>query len=244
MPESVGKHPLDGAYARLERAREHLANLEGQIASFRDDQSARFEIDLVPGTQKLRIGANRRAAAPPPIFRILIGEIVYNLRAALDYLVYELAILDSGSSKSGTQFPIEQTAKGFADRRRRFLNGLTDDHVAAIERLQPYAGSEWAGRLASLSNPDKHRHLTATASLNDARFRVHAVKPGTSPPHPTTRVFAGVQGRDELLDVHVDPDVSVEIAFDDEAETNVLETLGLLARGVGGVLDSFAQEFD
>ena len=39
---------------------------------------------------------------------VLIGDALFNLRAALDYLVYVLAVVNNnGRHVSGTQFPIE-----------------------------------------------------------------------------------------------------------------------------------------
>jgi hypothetical protein len=38
----------------------------------------------------------------------LVGEICYNLRSALDYLVFELAKHDSGTRQENTQFPIAE----------------------------------------------------------------------------------------------------------------------------------------
>ncbi|MCH8188130.1 MAG: hypothetical protein IIB66_05415, partial [Proteobacteria bacterium] len=100
----------------------------------------------------------------PHIIKILVGEITYNLRAALDYLVYELARLDSGEVKNGTQFPIEDTEDGFKRKRNAFLKGVSDKHVAIIESLQPYSGCDWTRILRDLSNPDKHRQLTISKS--------------------------------------------------------------------------------
>jgi hypothetical protein len=96
----------------------------------------------------------------PHIIKILVGEIIYNLRAALDYLVYELAYLDSGEIKNGTQFIIEDREKVFQRKRNSKLKGVSDEHVAIIERLQPYNGCDWTRILRELSNPDKHRRLT------------------------------------------------------------------------------------
>jgi hypothetical protein len=93
-------------------------------------------------------------------FGILMGEICYNLRSALDYLVFELAILDSSAEQSGTQFPIIDTKEDFVrDAERRWLKGISPSHVAAIERLQPYNGCNWTRLLRECSNPDKHRHF-------------------------------------------------------------------------------------
>jgi hypothetical protein len=57
----------------------------------------------------------------PEEISIVVGEICYNLRAALDYLVYELARLDSGCIQNGTQFPIEYKKRTSIEIARRSL---------------------------------------------------------------------------------------------------------------------------
>jgi hypothetical protein len=44
---------------------------------------------------------------------IRVGEVCYNFRSALDYLIFELAKLDSGVEQGGTQFPIMDSPKDF-----------------------------------------------------------------------------------------------------------------------------------
>lgn len=90
---------------------------------------------------------------------VLVGEIVYNLRAALDYLVYVLAEEDSGTRQNATQFPIEDSQQGFTAHRHTWLKGVSDEHAAIIRQFQPYRGCEWTRILRDLSNPDKHREL-------------------------------------------------------------------------------------
>jgi hypothetical protein len=125
-------------------------------------------------------GQTERVEAPP-IFAILIGETIYNLRAALDYLVYEIAHLDTGKPKNGTKFLIEDTIKGWNEhlphpgmprkrQRKLWLHKLTLAHQAALKRLQPCCGCKWTGQLRDLSNPDKHHRLLAvSASKSDRR---------------------------------------------------------------------------
>jgi hypothetical protein len=96
------------------------------------------------------------------MFGVLVGEICYNLRAALDYLIYELARLDAGSIQDDTQFVIADCPRTFEEQCRRRLKGLTPAHVAAVEKMQPYRGCKWTGALRDISNPDKHRTLTTT----------------------------------------------------------------------------------
>ena len=47
----------------------------------------------------------------------------------------------------------------FEGNRTRYLTGVNDAHVAAIEQLQPYNGCDWMGYLRDLSNIDRHRNL-------------------------------------------------------------------------------------
>jgi hypothetical protein len=82
---------------------------------------------------------------------IRIGEVCYNLRSALDYLIFELAKLDSCAEQSGTQFPIIDAKEDFEGRGKRIflkeginlLKGINLAHVAAIEQLQPCNGCQW-----------------------------------------------------------------------------------------------------
>jgi hypothetical protein len=62
------------------------------------------------------------------------------LVAALDYLIFVLAKSDSGVEQDGTQFPVCKRKEFFDRGRKTMLKGMSDEHVALIERLQPYKG--------------------------------------------------------------------------------------------------------
>jgi hypothetical protein len=171
------RKPLDDCFERVSRAGEHLADLEREI---RDSIHAQIDDFIIehevnplrfpfPYLVKARRGNETHFGMRIPI---LIGEIAYNLKSALDYLVYKLARLDSGSEQEGTQFPIVSAQKDWPSNVRRRLKGLNDPHIARIEGLQPYNGIDWTGRLRDINNPDKHRHLTVTQG--DYVFDVHS----------------------------------------------------------------------
>lgn len=149
------KPSLDNAYARVHRADQHLMRLEREVVLFL--RSGPLFPVTIPRYATGTFTASSQVV--PSIISILIGETVYNLRAALDYLIYELAILDSGDLQEGTQFPIEDRPQGWRRNRGTYLKGLSPKHQAAIEALQPYSGCDWTGTLRNLSNPDKHRSL-------------------------------------------------------------------------------------
>jgi hypothetical protein len=143
-PIPPGQYPsLVRAFARVSRAEEHLAELTRKVARLGQEQINAITFQANPNNPK-EIQTNSPQPRVDFTFSVVIGEIVYNLRAALDYLVFETAALDSGCIIEGTQFPIERNKKGFRWRvNGGWLDGLNAAHVAAIERLQPYRGCNW-----------------------------------------------------------------------------------------------------
>lgn len=112
---------------------------------------------------------------PPLRFGVITGSIVHQLRSTLDNLVWQLVIRNGKTPRAGmggNKFPIvldlEENVT-FAEKAKKDLRGVHSDDVAFIERLQPYQCKEWGldhpvsehplGRLARLSNVDKHQVL-------------------------------------------------------------------------------------
>lgn len=163
---------------RIIRADERLADLENRIKSAIRAQIDDFVIEhsVNPSGFPTRYQVSKVIRGQETHWEvripILIGEIIYNLGSALDYLVFKLAKLDSGGEKEGTQFPIVNAQKDWPSNVGRLLQGVNAAHVAAIERLQPYKGCDRARRLRGISNPDKHRHLVETGG--DLAFHVHS----------------------------------------------------------------------
>ncbi|HEX3971235.1 MAG TPA: hypothetical protein VHX19_07915, partial [Stellaceae bacterium] len=159
--------------------------------------------------------------------------------SALDWLVYELAKLDTGAAQDGTQFPLEDTPERFTGNKKRFrIDLLSAPHVALIEALQPYNGVNWTRRLRDCSNPDKHRHLVETGGRAD--YYVHS---------SLERDLARCLGyeREAAHPIPGQPPVKVKvyiassITFDDGAP--VIETVEEIKAGVADTLAAFKPEF-
>lgn len=116
--------------------------------------------------------------APDPMWGVRIGEIIHNLRSALDHLVWELFILHNRKPPplpSKNQFPIFDTKARFkAHGVPVQLKGVSDRAIRLIEAEQPFPvadGGTGEGvnsplwHLAELSNADKHRTLHVTGNL-------------------------------------------------------------------------------
>lgn len=246
-------HPLDGALKRIRRADVHIRRLTSIIERFRKanqknivahKQLEATQLNLKPG-QKLTTVQSQTAIGLPEDIPIIVGETIYNLRAALDYLIYELAIKDSGSPQPGTQFLIEDIKtdphypqRGFDWRSKKCLAGLSKPHVEAIEALQPYVGCKWAQTLRDISNPDKHRHLTAVVGRwNEmANFECGISGAFDNLPGMILRGRGGI-----YTDDYFHLEYTVEITFPDG--TPVIKTLEFVKNSVTGVLKIFESEF-
>ena len=175
-------------------------------------------------------------AKTPPEWGVIIGELTYNLRASLDYLVAELALLDSGKIRKGTQFPIEDTEKGWQrNLKRGYLKGISESHQTIIKRLQPCNGCTCTGILRGISNPDKHTALTWT------RVTKLAINPVFS-----DEGEAPLEINPAVWDASREPvDVYGYIRFEPSLSDGspVIITLEELVREVSNVLDVFNSEF-
>lgn len=228
MPDPYSGYPsLDDARARVDRASEHIARLQTEISTILQNHT-QWQIRTVEkaGGQFVESGD----LYFPAIINILIGEIIYNLRAALDYLVYELGILDSGKAQERCQFPIESTPKGWTKHEASWLMGLSDVHKAAIESLQPYNGCKWTELLREISNIDKHRRLHIASGW----YHANVGRGIAGEPH-TVRPDAIIGA------MEVEGQVAAFVQFEDG--TPVIEALEVIQLHVANVLIRFDRDF-
>jgi hypothetical protein len=169
-------HPLDGARAKIERAGDHLETLDSVLTRFAKEGGFVIagEPDGDSGEYVMRIYSNRQPPVPPSArTSAIVGDVLNNLRSALNYVIWQLA--RSPSTKN--QFPIFDTPELFEAKRKRYLATVPKEHWAKIESYQPYHGG---GRvafavLAKLNDADKHRLLlpgAVTSSPRKGKFTV------------------------------------------------------------------------
>ncbi len=166
---------LDDSFLRLERAEQNLKQLKRQLTAYKK-ANERTSLIKVEGLTVSAIWPPN----PPQMLAVRAGEIADGCRSALDYLVYQLAILASGEINKSTQFPIEDAPEKFEARTRltkkgrpNFLTGISAPHIAAIEAVQPYNGGDWLEFLQAFSNEEKHR-LVPLLSYQGTTRRINA----------------------------------------------------------------------
>ncbi len=160
---------LTGPRVKIERACEHARALEAEIEPVLNGERHRIqlsaEFDPDSGYHIFRI------AKIPHEWRsrlaVMLGDIVHNLRSALDQIAWQLVINHSGrpttpGAAKRIKFPIETDRQRLA-RTDTFIKVSPADQTI-IERVQSYNGSgnpKLVGLmvLERLSNQDKHRVL-------------------------------------------------------------------------------------
>src|ERR1043166_2723854 len=94
---------LADSYVRVARAREHfdeLKELHAEICTAQAEATVmEYEgnVRIEPGEMAEILRVQTAKTPIPETFRVLLGDVVNSLRSALDYLVGQLAILDSGA---------------------------------------------------------------------------------------------------------------------------------------------------
>lgn len=153
--------PFEMVRARLDRAGEHLDSL-----SDRTQWMGRNNPYSVGITRDMDSGDHFVTASipqdPPDEWSFLISEFTHALRAALDNLVWQLALKRTVTPFERAAFPIFIDSGGFHDNRH-LIADLTPLQQTMVERSQPYHRKKpfrdplWL--LHQINNADKHRFL-------------------------------------------------------------------------------------
>jgi hypothetical protein len=119
---------------------------------------------------------------PPLRLGVLLGDVVHNLRSALDHLMWQVTLLDGGRPNRDTQFPVVLEDKSTFDKRAQTrIPDLSPEHRDLVEKVQPYQVEEpkrhTLAVLNKLANVDKHQivHPIYSATAWDAAATLDAL---------------------------------------------------------------------
>ena len=164
----------EGVYAKVTRAQEQLCRLSEDITVFCKSQQdlIAHEIDIAGGKQTWVFRGD--TPKTPIEFSIRVGEIVHNLRSALDHLVWQLVLANGQVPGPKNEFPIFRDSRPYDKGVKGRLNGVAPKAKSRIKSFQPFqkhggTGSQlWT--LNCLSNIDKHRHVNMAVLYSWAPF--------------------------------------------------------------------------
>ena len=94
------------------------------------------------------------------VARHVVSQIVENLRTALDYMIFQLSILNEPHlNERLPQFVIAETEPDFQRHAKTRLRYLNDEQKNFVEQIQPYRGNKMLTLLGKMTNAGKHRRL-------------------------------------------------------------------------------------
>jgi hypothetical protein len=211
-----------------------------------------------------------RADEVPLTIAVVAGEVLQNLRSALDHLAYQLVLVGAGGPVPlrHVYFPIADSSQKYQEIKNNHLRGVRDEAMRAIDAVKPYrGGTDALWRLHKLNNIDKHRLLLMVGSaFRSLDLGAHMQRlfekafpnagPGKEiqlPPlflRPADRMFPLKLGDQLFIDgPDAEPNEKMEFKFEvafQEPEADVLhgepliETLSELAAAVESTIDQLA----
>jgi len=241
---------------KIERAKEHIGNLETEITTFgkRDPYVTVPDIDAQTGDVVVRVNVRER---PDPRWGAIAGDAVHNLRSALNVLwriVYPATVRDR-NRRNG--FPIYGSAEMFETRSRGKKQGAAQRVMDVLKALKPYkGGNDLLWMLEVVNNTDKHQ-LLIPVFMNFGGGLV-TLTPEDEPPiiyqmtgqhsiHPIEDgaiLFRILRPTRAGLKMKVDVQITLPVAF---AQPEIVEgqpivtTLHQLAGVVDGVAETFTR---
>jgi hypothetical protein len=156
---------LDGVRLKLERAEFHRVALESECTAWTNGLHASLVHvhDEVTRWHSLVVKVEPPWPEPPLQWGVVVGDLVHNLRCALDHTIWQLVLANGEKPDGGNQFPIYTHTPDPSKYAAR-VRGVGDRAKAVIADLQPYLRPnpptpELLGVLADLSNTDKHQTI-------------------------------------------------------------------------------------
>ncbi|MGL5826995.1 MAG: hypothetical protein ACRCYU_19605 [Nocardioides sp.] len=203
MNQIAWRDPMTPWQVKLGRAAEHLRDLRSQVGEYASGKPHEVvhEPTDVEHLTRVRVVLRRE---PPAVIGAIIGDVLHNLRSALDSVAYAVIVAEHEDQWNTAddwrpQFPITKNGAEFDE----FMNTRRHQIVGERARAALRFGQEFYFReqfnvadidvdvewthdqlrqLRDLSNLDKHRRLTFTAWQ-----QADLVYWGSAGPGPSTR---------------------------------------------------------
>lgn len=155
-----------GCWDRYNRALTHKNAAAGEWSAFLGEDPYDARLSPVDDDGRFELWIEQRIPIRPSI-GIEFGEYLYNLRAALDYCAYAVAVADTKQdpppAEDAIQFPLYDTPEQFRSNEHR-IKAFSDKHREWVKAIQPFMGEKspdhyFTHWLNDLARKDRHRQL-------------------------------------------------------------------------------------
>lgn len=247
---------LDGVRVKLNRAKRHAEELRAAVGQL--DIVATKSIVGTPSDSDPSVLVYRVTEIPDinPKVSAIAGDLLHNLRTALDHVAWQLVLLDGGEPNETTTFPLVETATNKDGTPRAPLvvkPGINDPQImAAVAAMQPIAEAQHGhdpatdalGIIGRLNNIDKHRLLLTVVHALDRDLPAYWGQ-SESDPSPTCKFNLAALATNDVVATFDFAGAQPPAMFDPHLKLTVTlaETDGNWAQGLSivDVLDGLRQ---
>ncbi len=163
---------MEEVWVKIQRANYHAQELKRAVHFFFD--TTPYAVSTNRGADGKLFYYVSKVDDLSPAMAAVIGDIIQNLRSALDHIAYRLFIQNGGDKNTAKHiyFPIFESEEKYNSEMARKTKGISAEAIKIIDSIKPYKECNrilWL--IHELNNLDKHRLLlTAGSSFN--RFDV------------------------------------------------------------------------
>ena len=245
---------FEGISAKITRAASQSSSLKADMDKFCRGIRQSIVHEVYDEAEEQAWVFRGETPSVPIDWSVTLGEILYNLRSALDHLIWQLVRANGQCPGRHNAFPIVKEDDGWEKQKKGqwALSGVSESAVEMIRRLQPYTGGVglpfnvgafW--QLHSLCNIDKHRHLVFAIASSDGLGPRHNRPPFDRPmPARPLRGWGdlGKIKKDHVMlslndaGVRIEPDFQISIRFEEIGEPEI--TAGTVPDIVRGCLEA------
>lgn len=153
------------ARLKIQRAGKHLSEIEALVDAFLVTRPFELVIDHQP-LKRLRTHRIHQRASTPPEFSMVVGDVIHNLRAALDVAIFQI-IGPVAANPDTVHFPFarsEQSVESTLVSRQCQKGGERLMDALRSLRLYP-GGNDLLCSVHALDILDKHKQILTVGSV-------------------------------------------------------------------------------
>ena len=175
---------FDGVHAKLERARLHAKNYNEAAQEIINRRPFELVGQVEDGWFVMRWKQNGSHPDFTPL-SLMFGDMLYNLRASLDYLIWQLILVNRATPGQSAAFPCVRKRDNWRSAVNSQLKGVGTQWIPEIKSLQPFNQDPPEQHMLALldqaNNVNKHRLLPVTLLIAKmVPFKVEGLQAGVS----------------------------------------------------------------
>ena len=158
---------FDSSRRKFDWAKRHLANLKRQLSDFNKTNKCGFFTEPDPNRPDHTIYKMRLKEQIPNGVAELTGDVVDNLRSALDHAMFATAVAAGRPNAREAYFPFSRSAPDFEGHLKGRCRDVPQEIYPLLRRFEPYkGGSDALYALNVVCVANKHKLVIPCASAS------------------------------------------------------------------------------